>query len=169
MRLWTYQGVDHSLTDGQVDLTQLPYSQSVPGYLDRIKELGERIDEPNCQFIWCLTRDVEWKETAQKRIKFTLEVEPCNFLAVIDSAVWERILGTTSVPDSVRERWESEWDWNVHRIGFGDYRELKTREYHAAMPPSGSWWDSLINDDVTPESTVLLKHPIPHAWIIGMN
>ena len=163
MRLWSYQGVGHSLTDGHIDPSRLPYLETVPGYADAIKELAKRIGEPSGQFIWCLTRDTEWLETAVPRIKYTLDVASSDFLAVLDGAVWERILGTTSVPDSIRLLWDSEWDG---QSSYRDFVEMKEREYHALQPPKGSWWESLIIDEPTAESTVLLRHPIPERWII---
>ena len=60
MRLWSYQGVGHSLTDGHIDPSRLPYLETVPRYADAIKELAKRVGEPSGQFIWCLTRDTEW-------------------------------------------------------------------------------------------------------------
>lgn len=164
MLLWTYQGVGHSLTDGHIDVSQSPHLASVRGHLDAIKELGNWIAQPSGQFIWRLTRDTEWKETAVPRIKYTLEAASSDFLAVLDGPVWERILGTTSVPDSCCERWDSEWDC---QSSYRDFIEMKEREYHALQPPHGSWWESLIIDDPTAESTVLLKHPIPAHWIIS--
>ena len=159
MRLWTYQGVEHSLTDGQVDLSRLPYSETVRGYDELRKRLANLVGCPSGQFIWCLTRDSVWGESEPLE-KYTLDVPQSDFLAVIDGPVWERILETGSVPDSLIERYRNEWK-------VGDVLELKIAEYHAQQPPTSSWWDSLLLDQPDAESTVLLKHPVPAEWIIS--
>ena len=165
MKLWTFQGVGHSLTEGRIDLARSPYRESVTKYDVAIGELARRI-EPSGQFIWCLTREVEWYEV-HPLDKYVLDVSPSDFLAVLDGPVWERLLGTTSVPDSLCDRWRSEWDFDTHKVGCTDYCELKRREYLMAVPPKEVLWQSLILDVPTPESSVLLKHPIPVEWIIS--
>ena len=58
MRLWTFQGIGHSLTDGQIDLRQSPYN--TPQYEEAINELAKRF-EPSGQIIWCFTHDARWR------------------------------------------------------------------------------------------------------------
>ena len=69
MRLWSYQGVGHSLTDGHIDPSRLPYLETVPRYADAIKELAKRIGEPSGQFIWCLTRVCEVARSLGLKLK----------------------------------------------------------------------------------------------------
>ena len=165
MHLWTFQGVEHSLTEGRIDLSRSPYRESVTGYEDAVRELA-RMVEPSGQFIWCLAREVEWNDSLPFD-KYTLDVPPTDFLAVLDDPVWERILGTNSVPDSLHDRWQSEWDWDTHKVGRSEHREMKRREYLASSPPKEVLWQELQIEVPTSESTVLLKHPIPAKWIIS--
>ena len=102
--------IGRSCSNHSTSLARLSESRRVVP--SAVRELA-RMVEPSGQFIWCLAREVEWNDSLPFD-KYTLDVPPTDFLAVLDDPVWERILGTNSVPDSLHDRWQSEWDWDTH-------------------------------------------------------
>src|SRR4029450_6957865 len=164
MKLWTWQTPDFPLTSGRVDHSRSRYYQSLPKIQSAYAELARHIG--TCQIIWCYVRPDEYKrEAGNSRVEWVLDVPDNNVLAIIDSWVWEKIICSKACPASLLEKWkeeaiQSEQDCRA-------YIEAKEAAYHAEPPPVGGWWKVLFLRSVSGEApTVLLRHPIPHGWVV---
>ena len=88
MKLWSYQSPDFSLVDGDYCHDKSEFFKEYP---DAYKELWRRV---GCrEIIWCSIAKTKWR----LRCQWELEVPECRFLKIVDSMVWNGILGHENV------------------------------------------------------------------------
>jgi hypothetical protein len=166
MRLWTLHTPGFSLTSGRVDHTLSHYYNTVPGAPAAYAELARQVGTD--QIIWCCVRprdrilddgDVEW----------ILDVPDDEILCIVDSFIWNKILGLKTYPRSLYFQWLDRAP--LEEGARVTYLEGQIEEYHSQRAPDGGWWSQLYITDVTNVEEVeganaLLKHPIPRSCFI---
>lgn len=164
MQLWTFHGSGFSLNSGAIDVRRSPYFVTYPNIRAAYEELGRRLGLNSYEIIWCHVRR-DWNPLGYADCnEYELEVPPDKFLSIVDAFTWNKILGIKDAfPRSLYHKWRNE----APPERFGDYIDQKRKEYNEQAPPAGGWWSQLFIADLNAEgATVLLKHPIPEAWII---
>jgi len=163
--LWSWQGLDFSLTEGTVDDRLSESEKIVPGLPKSRKELSERLGTD--QFIWCCIRQDEARgRPGSSGVKWQLEVPKHHVLAFICNVAWHWILNrnakdnTQCIPPLKFKHVCSKIapnKWREFKKGFHDGWKNKTTE---------KLWDALFLDKVVEECThVLLRHPVEKGWI----
>ena len=164
MQLWTWHEPDFSLTSGRLDHSRSQYYKIVDGAPDAYAELAQRLSTD--QIIWCYVRRDDYHDLPKlTRVEWALDVPDTEILAITDAYIWNKILRIHTYPRSLYFEWlEYAPTDGAARV---EFIEHKIEEYHAQLPPDGGWWSQLFITDTMPEgATVLLKHPIPEAWVV---
>ncbi len=166
MQLWTWHEPDFSLVEGKVNHERSEYFTTVCGVPEAYQELCKRLGTD--QFIWCYTRGNEHNQLpSQTRIEWVLEVPKSEFLAIVDSFIWNRVLGEKCwPPESLKLKWKQE----AITRGCAEHFDQQIQAYHAQAPPQGGWWALLFIDDPTAEgANVLIRHPVPRPWVKSVD
>lgn len=166
MKLWSYHGAGFSLTSGVLDSSLSSYAY-IPTLRACYEELARRLRLPQYEIVWCHVRlGSDFPTYYSGRMQWELEVAEREFLAILDSCVWDRILGTLrGAPISLLRKWRREASKLPH--GHSDYVKEKIMQYENQPPPLGDWWSSLFCDLTAEGATVLLRHPIPESWVVS--
>ncbi len=164
MQLWTFQEPGFSLTSGQVDHARSEYYKTVSGVPNAYAQLAKRLGTD--QIIWCYVRREEYHDLPHlTREEWALDVPEYDILAIVDTFIWNRILGIETYPESLRHKWLE--DAPLEEAARNAYIKQKIKDYHAQPEPDAGWWSRLFITDTTAEgATVLLKHPIPESWVV---
>jgi len=159
MRLWTFHTPDFSLTSGAIDLDHSYDVSYVPGLRERYEDLAHYLGLDRYEIIWCHVRDDIIRDAYVDRVEYILEVPDYQILRIVDSYIWNKIIGLDAYP---RSKWQTEAPEGIT----SEYFQKKVDEYHDQLPPPGGWWPQLFLTDTTAEGAcVLLRHPIPESWI----
>lgn len=123
------------------------------------------------QIVWCYARPDEYRKLpGDTRVEWELDVPDEKILAIIDSWVWERIIGSKAYPRALRDKWAMEAVQGDHH--YEAHIRAREEEYLSQPPPEGDWWKALFIQDIsTGVPTVLVEHPIAKSWAIrcGMS
>lgn len=164
MKLWTFHTPDFSLTSGSIDLDCSYDVSYVEGLRERYEELARHVGLDRYEIIWCHVRDDFIRAGYEDRVEYILEVPEDQILRIVDSFIWNKIIGLDAWPMSLYYKWRDE----APPGKAGEYIKRKTEEYHAQPPPPGGWWSLLDITDLTAEGAcVLLRHPMPESWIVS--
>lgn len=160
MRLWTYHSPAFSLVEGQYDPEKSAFAKQ---YRFAYKELWDRV---GCkEIIWCCTSKDSWPRKNGYR-EWDLDVPVGSFVEIVDSMVWNGILGNDKTGPSGRLR-----DWLMaESMGMapGNHYEWYQQEVQRMLHPPGDPWESLFLDDPYDlRADVLLQHPIDREWVIS--
>lgn len=123
------------------------------------------------QIVWCYSRPDEYKKVpGDTRVEWVLDVPDEKILRIIDSWVWERIIGSNAYSPALRDRWTLEAVQGNH--DYEAHIRAREQEYLSQPPPEGSWWKALFIQDISNgDPTVLVEHPVAESWVIrrGMS
>jgi len=163
MKLWTFHTPDFSLTSGSIDLDRSFDVSYVTGLREAYEELARHLGLERYEILWCHNREDFNRAGYRDRVEYKLDVPDDQFLCIVDSYIWNKIIGLDAYPTPLYFKWREEAAPNA----IGDYIEKKLAEYHSQPPPPGGWWSRLVIEDLDAEGAcVLLRHPIPEAWIV---
>lgn len=163
--LWSWQTPNFSLTGGTVDHRLSIFKKEHSGFEKSCKELCERLEIDDDQFIWCYTYP---KEQWQGRERWELEVPKHRVLAYTCNVAWHWILAhngndyTKCPPPKrlwhlARSHASPSLKWLEFCKRFNDGWRKKTTE---------QLWDALFLDKVYGDCTdVLLRHPVEKGWV----
>lgn len=186
MKLWTWQADDSTPTFGDIDPRRPgSYYDMFPKYRPAFERLWDRLGTD--QILWCFVDEEEARKPWPHRSLWALDVPDDSILAVIDPGVWERILGSRTVPLHRREFclvWKQEAI--EKNLDSGKYEKQKLKEYHETSPPGGDWWLNLFLDGPSDlglsskwvsgilgytktVSQVLLKRPVPESCVVSVR
>ncbi len=168
--LWSWQTPDFSLIRGTVDHGRSIFKKEHSGFEKSCKELSERLEIDDDQFIWCFTYP---KEQWQGRERWELEVPKHRVLAYTCNVAWHWILahnGNDDVPCNIPLKFERIWfkiantKRNECKKKFtDDWRKKTTEQLWNVLFLDD---DALFLDKVYGDCTdVLLRHPVEDKWV----
>ena len=95
------------MTSGRVDHSRSNYCRSMPTIAPAYAQLACQLGTD--QIICCFVRPDEYEKLPNlMHTEWALDVPDDKILAIIDSFIWARILGTKAHPPALRERWKCE-------------------------------------------------------------
>lgn len=164
MKLSSWQEPDFSLTSGRVDHSRSSYYRRMLAIPPAYARLATHVGTD--QIIWCYARPDEYRKLpGDTRVEWLLDVPDEKILGIIDSWVWERIIGSKAYPSALRNRWAMEAVQGEHDLLA--HIRVREDEYLSQPPPEGGWWKALFISDIdTADSIVLVEHPIAESWVI---
>jgi hypothetical protein len=167
MLLWSWQKPDFSLTSGSVDHSKSEYYKTVRGIPAAYAELAKRLDTQD--IVWCYVRHDDYDSSSEAtRVEWALDVPDELILAIVDTFVWDKIIGQKTFPSMLRSRWISEAP--IQEPARSAYLEQQLNDYHSQPEPIDGWWSRLFVTDTTIEgATVLLKHPVPESCVVSVG
>jgi hypothetical protein len=156
--VWTFQTEGFSILEGPVKPELSKYAKKYPTAYQRLwKILGTK------QFIWCMTDRRDWGNK-KGFCEWALSVPRRNVLRVIDSMVWNGIIGEKGSPPAKM------FDELERYATLNDIPDVQSYiEQHAERlrNPPGDPWDCLFLDDLDdPRAEILLRCPIQGSWHI---
>lgn len=161
--LWTWQGQNHSLTEGRVD-PRLSDWWEIPSIRQAYLRLFRLVR--TCQLIWCWTDigDVRADGYRDKRV-WELNVPVDRVLCYVDDVIWGAIRKEqVALPKVDRDAIHQQaLQRNPADMGQA-YRECEA-EYRASLLV-GDPWSRLMREQPCEGRSALLKHPIPEAWVV---
>lgn len=165
MKLWTQQGIGHSLCSGHVDWERSRYlKHDIP----RIKEGYAKLKllVGTDQIIWCTNKPEKYFPSYVWT--WELDVPEGRILQIVDGDIWELLIGAKSVPDRIemqicKELEQLDFRNNEERI----QADLERRMAYWDQPaPHGGWETKLFLADPTASSAnILLQHPLDRSWV----
>ncbi|TET32022.1 MAG: hypothetical protein E3J72_20890 [Planctomycetota bacterium] len=183
LSLWTCQGKGYSIIKDNLDPALSGYNKAVPSYRDNRKKLSEeKIGTPN--FIWCCIQNNKHNDKcweADKPVKWFLEVPINEVLSIVDTFIWNRIIGDHEYPrnklfgKALKAINESQ---NKSQIDLDALKKLYQDQYEESLPksenemwdrliiPKNSWNDILKEEFAWESYTVLIPHPAKESWVI---
>ncbi|MFC1604924.1 hypothetical protein ACFL5F_07850 [Planctomycetota bacterium] len=168
MELWTLQTPNHDLTSGRVDHSQSEYYNTVSGIKEAYCELWQRLKILDGQIIWCYTNKSDIVTTpTDNMVLWELHIEPDDILCLIDTIVWNRILGKRcSVSKTIRTQWISEGLKRCPDDPVAGYHKIE-EEFWNQKPLSGSWWNDLFVENLGKHIDAIIRHPVLEDNVIG--
>jgi hypothetical protein len=168
MRLWTWQGIGHSLVTGTIDHARSQYADTQPGIVEKYARLVETVGTD--QLIWCYTdRDDRVRIDGDTDVEWELRVPDDAILGFVDTYVWNRLLGIPcGLPDCARQeiRRKAIDLAPCSAAGREQARARLAQEFWDSVPGS---WDSLLveePDESVAGVQVLVRHPVPREWVV---
>jgi hypothetical protein len=161
MRLWTYHRDGFSPVIGPVKPELSRYALKYPAqYAQLWRRLGTN------QLIWCVTDPSDWP-IKSGHTEWELDASESSFLAVLDSLVWEGILGTgIKCWPSLERKLRSEARANPRIRTLSQEDTFIDARFNQLVHPPGDPWDHLFMLNCV-DPCVLLPCPIPADWLIG--
>jgi hypothetical protein len=167
LRLWTWHAHGFDIREHQLDLSKSPYAD-FPAYQPAVQKLCRKLGITSV--LWCVTSvDEHFSAPGSDEVQWELKVPASEILAVINCHVWNRILGLENVfPVRVDRRWRSE----AFQIAPGDPAQRddlwhrKRSEYARQFSDDRLWEHLFIEDPFDDFANVVLKYPVPSAWVV---
>src|SRR4051794_12754422 len=108
MKLRTFQTPDFSLTSGSIDLSRSYDVSYVTGLRECYEELARHLGLGRYEIIWCHVRDDFIRAGYVDRVEYILEVPDDQILRIVDSFIWNKIIGLDPYPMSLYYKWRDE-------------------------------------------------------------
>lgn len=160
MELWSYQRDGFNLISDKVDPSRSRYRKD---YSKQYARLDAKLGTD--QYIWCCTSSSDWVNKNGYE-EWRLEVPVEDFLKVIDSVVWDGILGIESKHNRLEAKLESQF------ASSEEDPEIVERQVSEAIkrrrnPSNDPWSNLFILDSADDAAEVLLLCPIKSCWKIS--
>ncbi len=169
--LWTWQTFDFPPPFHRVDRSKSDFftRPACPSIRRAYTELDKLLSLPighTGQFIWCYTTD-SWGDPWYDRYLWSIDAPEQNILAYVNGPIWEHLIGSKSVPRSLREGWERDlWSRQIVEERYHEEMARKEREYHESFPPREACLDLLLNPSGPGEEVcALVAVPVDTSWI----
>ena len=168
MELRSWQTPDFDLTSGKVDHSKSYYYKETPGYSRACLKLWELLGTN--QIIWCFTDKDEHRYLGVgANVEWVIDV-PRSDIKLIDTCIWEKIIGSNYVPHELELQWRSEarkqspYDKDRRKV----IEDQKRAEYLAPVPEDELWSQLFLSiDDVSDKkTTAIILHPIQKGWVV---
>jgi hypothetical protein len=159
MRLWTYQRDNFSIIADRVDPA---LSRNVQKYRQQYERLWQILETD--QIIWCGT-DSEWWPKAGYAA-WPLEIPTTAFLRIVDSMVWNGLLGERGCPTKLHDQLLDE-ETALTDDAEEAYANVERRKEFLWNPQVDPWEALFIDDPTDFRAEVLLKCPIATQWVLS--
>lgn len=158
INLWSYQKNGFDLTSGTVDHSKSRYFAEHKGHFEKLWGiLGTN------QIVWCCNSADDWSSDDFE--EWQLQVPETSTLTIVNSMVWNGILGLNGVSIKTHDRLSDEADQKG--LQGNEYHSYIERELERLHHPPGDPWEALFLDDPAHEfAQVLLRHPIDEKWVL---
>ena len=170
MMLWTWQGSDFDPQVDRIDRSKSGFwrDQACPDIRQAYAELDELLCLPKDrehQFVWCNTTvpETDW----YGRCLWPLDVPQDGVLTYIDSRVWEHLIGSGWLPNTLRDQWK--WDLCSRQVPGDEWEgemSRREREYHDSFGSREGCLGALLSPTGPGEDVIaLVPLPLDPSWI----
>ena len=171
--LWTWQGFDFDPLLDRLDRSKSEFL-TCPGscpdirraYADLDKLLSLPPDRKH-QFVWCFTTDSCLQNPWNGRRLWRIDVPQDSILAYVNDCMWNHLIGSKSVPMSLRNQWKNEL-YSKRAAGeqFDQEISWREREYHDSFPSREACLAALLSPKGPGEDvSALVSLPFDESWI----
>ncbi len=172
MMLWTWQGLDYdpmvqAINRSKSEFFNSPPFPDLPRTYEELDELLSLPSETRHQYLWCYTSDSWPLHPWYERCLWPLDVPQSQIISLIDSPLWEYLIGSPSVPIALHAEWRDEL--RSKRLNDDEYRTemvKKERAYRQTFPSRATCWQRLRSPTICgPDVLALVPTPLDVAWI----